>query len=58
VRWAVLASLGLAITLTGCAASSAEPEGTTSAVPATRMSEAEANGVMARAIVAHEMRRP
>ena len=63
---AVLGPLGLAIALSGCAISSAEP------APAglrqllaewhpgspTRMSEAEADMVIARAITAHEIRRP
>ena len=56
---AVLGPLGLAMALSGCAASSAE---TTAASPSLvrgdRMSEAEAELVIARAIAAHEMRRP
>jgi hypothetical protein len=66
VLLAVLGPLGLAMALSGCAVSSAEP------TPAgirklldewhpgspARMSEAEADLVIARAITAHEMRRP
>jgi hypothetical protein len=63
---AVLGPLGLAIALAGCATSSAEP--TSAGIrqlldewppgSPTRMSEAEADMVIARAITAHEMRRP
>jgi hypothetical protein len=55
---AVLGPLGLSIALTGCAASSVEPDGAPASVQADRLSEAEASRVMARAIVAHETRRP
>jgi hypothetical protein len=66
VLLAVLGPLGLAIAMSGCAASSAEP--TLAGIrqlldewhpgSPTRMSEAEADMVIARAITAHEMRRP
>ena len=69
VLLAVLGPLGLAIAMPGCATSPAEP--TLAGIrqllddprerhpgSPTRMSEAEADMVIARAIVAHEMRRP
>ena len=63
---AVLGPLGLAMALSGCAKSSAEtaPAGLRQLLAEwhpgspTRMSEAEAEMVIARAITAHEMRRP
>jgi hypothetical protein len=56
---AVLGPLGLAIALPGCATSSAQPPPMSqSLVRGDRMSEAEAELVIARAITAHEMRRP
>ena len=63
---AVLGPLGLAVALSGCSASSAEPTpagihrllGEWHPGSPTRMSEAEADMVIARAITAHEMRRP
>jgi hypothetical protein len=63
---AVLGPLGLAIAMSGCATSSAEPTladirqllGEWHPGSPTRMSEAEADMVIARAITAHEMRRP
>ena len=63
---AVLGPLGLVMALSGCAMSSAEtaPVGLRRLLvewhpgSPTRMSEAEAEMVIARAITAHEMRRP
>ena len=63
---AVLGPLGLAMALSGCSASSAEPTpagihrllGEWHPGSPTRMSEAEAEMVIARAITAHEIRRP
>ena len=62
----VLGPVGLAMALSGCAISSAEPTpaGIRQLLDAwhpgspTRMSEAEAEMVIARAITAHEIRRP
>jgi hypothetical protein len=56
---AVLGPLGLSLVMTGCAASSAEPvPAAQSSVQGDRMSEAEAEFVIARAVTAHERRRP
>ena len=62
---AVVGPLGLAMALSGCAISSAEPPAGLRQLltewhpgSASRMSEAEAEMVIARAITAHEIRRP
>jgi hypothetical protein len=55
----VLGPLVLSLVMTGCAASSAEPvPAAQSSVQGDGMSEAEAEFVIARAVTAHERRRP